>query len=87
MNGGTINTTRLLCSFPGARLQRCECCLRTAKQTVIVERASGHRVRIAACNRHRNMAERELRRFLIHRINRDRHFAEILALLAPRRAG
>jgi len=61
---------------------RCECCLRSAHQTVVVEMAAGRRVHIAACNRHERMARSELRRFLAHRANRDRHFAKELAAMA-----
>ena len=85
MHGGIPTLpARFICTLDGAPLQRCECCLRSARQTVIFERSSGRRIHVAACNRHANMAERELRRFLVHRANRDKHFAAEMAAMGAR---
>lgn len=80
-------SARFISSHLGAPPRRCECCLRSATQTVIIEYAGFKRVPIAVCNRHANMAAKELRRFLLQRVNRDRHFAETLATMAQQKAG
>lgn len=84
LGGNRKLSTRFIGSYAGAPLRRCECCLRSATQTVIVEFAGFKRVPIAVCNRHANMAAKELRRFLLQRANRDRHFAETLAAMAQK---
>ena len=87
MHGGIHISPRFICSYAGASLKRCECCLRSARQTVIFATKTGRHIHVATCNRHAKMAEREFRRFLVHRANRDRHFASELATMATRESG
>ena len=84
MHGDNHISPRFICSYEGAPPKRCECCLRTAHKTVIFRTKAGRHIHVAACNRHANMAERELRRFLVHRANRDKHFAAEMAVMAAR---
>lgn len=79
-----ISSARFIGSHAGAPNRRCECCIRTATQTVTFEYAIGKRVTAACCKRHANMAAKQLGRFLAQRANRDKHFKEILATMAQK---
>jgi len=71
-------SAKIIAILDGAPPMRCECCIRTARRTVVLDLGK-RRIEVACCTRHAKMAMEQMRRFLAHKANRNTHFAAQLA--------